>query len=121
MDEETQDRVSAELNSVYGLIEDWDLYSEDFKTTISWPLQNALRGISKISKVLYDTKTEKSEPALKMRNDYSEMIGQGQHETEPGLQLRANLVSRLGEQHKIIRDLDFLIRWQGFKRFAKPK
>jgi hypothetical protein len=121
MDEETQDRVSAELNSVYRLIEDWDLYSEDFKSAISWPLQNALRGISKISNVLYDTKTKKAEPALKMRNDYSEMIDQGQHETEPGLQLRANLVSRLGEQHKIIRDLDFLIRWQKFKRPATPK
>ena len=121
MNRESQDRVLSELVSVQRLIEDWDLYSEDFKTAISWPLQNALRGISKISKILYDTKTKKAEPALKMRNDYSEMIDQGQHETEPGLQLRANLVLRLGEQHKIIRDLDFLIRWQKFKRLASPK
>ena len=121
MDEQSRDRALNELTSVERLIEDWDLYSEDFKQAISWPLQNALRGISKVVKVLYATKTEKSEPALKMRNDYIEMIGQGHHETEPGLQLRANLVSRLGEQHKIIRDLDFLIRWQKVKRLAKPK
>ena len=121
MDEQSRDRALGNLTSVQQLIEDWDLYSEDFKQAISWPLQNALRGISKVVKVLYATKTEKSEPALKMRNDYIEMIDQGQHETEPGLQLRANLVSRLGEQHSVIHNLDRLIRWQKVKRLAKPK
>lgn len=110
----------GELTSVERLIEDWDLYSEDFKNEISWPLTNALRGISNVAKTLY--KNDKNEEsAVKMRDDYIAMIGESQHETEPGLQLRANLVSRLGEQHKIIRDLDFLIRWQKFKRLAKPK
>ena len=120
MDEQSRDRALGELTSVERLIEDWDLYSEDFKNAISWPLTNALRGISNVAKTLYKN-DKNAESALNMRDDYIEIIGESQHETELGLQLRAELVSRLGEQHKIIRDLDFLIRWQKFKRLAKPK
>ena len=120
MDEQSRDRALGELTSVERLIEDWDLYSKDFKNEISWPLVLALRSISNVAKALYKN-DKNAEPALKMRHDYLAMIEQGQHETELGLQLRNNLVSRLGEHHSIIHNLDRLIRWQGFKRFATPK
>jgi hypothetical protein len=112
---ESQDEVLSNLVSVQRLIEDWDLHSDSFKTEIKFPLQVIgleLRVISKITETLY---RENAEPALKMRNDYLHLIVQDQHETEPGLQLRANLISRLGEGHKLIVDLDRMIRWQSFK------
>ena len=123
MNRESQDQVLSELVSVQRLIEDWDLHSEAFKKEIGWKLQNVIRVVRELSKITEKLYRENAEPALKMRNDYLHLIVQDQHETELGLKLRSSLVSRLGEHHNIIADLDRMIRWQSFKlkRNYSPK
>jgi hypothetical protein len=107
-----------ELTAAEFGVADWELYSDDSQRRIAQPLIKAFLALIELNAQLSLCNFGGS---LELYNEYGAMIKNGQHDSELGIQIRTTLVSRLGDDNGIIHNLDRLIRWQRFKRFASPK